>query len=405
MQGRRTPGAQTLPSMSHGVRLLLFAGLCLMMAAAVAFAQGAPPYRDLKRQTTDFHTPSHIPADVEKLEEIRLGFFGPADPQHPVGGSVWQGISLAIEDENSRGGYQGRPFRVLHAWSDDPWKGGIADVVKLVYRDRVWALIGGIEGSTTHLAEQVVAKALLPLIDPVSTDGSVSHANVPWMFSCLPDDKAQAEAILTALEERGVARRFILLSATDHDSRALVSDFKRVAGQRKIAPRRHVEFDPASGTLEQLARETTAEAPEAFVVLASAAASAAMIREIAAAKPGALVYAAAEAARHPALPLLRKLRAEIWHTSLIEEGSGPSKELLVRFRERFGMEPDYAALQSYDATRLLIAAIQRGGLERTAIREALLELSPWPGEAGLIRWDHTRRNVRQVTLRRTGTTQ
>jgi len=46
----------------------------------------------------------------------------------------------------------------------------VAKVARVVYSDKVWAIIGGIDGATTHLAEKVVAKAQLTLVNPSATD-------------------------------------------------------------------------------------------------------------------------------------------------------------------------------------------------------------------------------------------
>jgi ABC-type branched-subunit amino acid transport system substrate-binding protein len=59
---------------------------------------------------------------------------------------------------------------------------------------------------------------------------------------------------------------------------------------------------------------------------------------------------------------------------------------------------DYAAAHTYDAVRLLIAAIRRAGLNRAAICDALRELSPTAGITGPIRWDNLGSNTRRVTL-------
>ena len=53
----------------------------------------------------------------------------------------------------------------------------------------------GSTGPSAHLAEQVVAKARLPLVCPVSSDRTANVANVPWMFSVLPGDNAQAPCL------------------------------------------------------------------------------------------------------------------------------------------------------------------------------------------------------------------
>ena len=65
-----------------------------------------------------------------------------------------------------------------------------------------------------------------------------------------------------------------------------------------------------------------------------------------------------------------------------------------RFRAERGHAPDYTAALTYDATRLVIETIRAAGPNRARIREALQQLSPWPGVAGLIRFDGTGQNTR-----------
>ena len=110
---------------------------------------------------------------------------------------MWCAACLAIEEANQAGGYEGLPFRLVPGWSGNPWGSGITAVTRMVYSQKVWAVIGGIDGPSTHLAEQVVAKARLPLLSPGSTDKTVNLANVPWMFSCVPDDHLLAPVLVS----------------------------------------------------------------------------------------------------------------------------------------------------------------------------------------------------------------
>ncbi|MCP5117243.1 MAG: ABC transporter substrate-binding protein, partial [bacterium] len=128
--------------------------------------------------------------------------FGPSDPEHPLGGQMWQAAQLALELENDAGGYRGKPFRLIPAWSKDPWGTGTAELARLVYRHHVRAIVGGIDGSSTHLAEQLVAKARLSLVSPVSTDRTANLANVPWIFSLAPGDHLEM-GFHTSLENHG----------------------------------------------------------------------------------------------------------------------------------------------------------------------------------------------------------
>ena len=108
---------------------------------------------------------------------------------------MWCAASLAVEQANEAGGYRGLPFRLMPAWSDNPWGSGVKELTRLVFEDKIWAIVGGADGPTTHLAEQVAVKAGLPLINPVSTDKTVNLTNVPWIFSCTPQDPLQARRL------------------------------------------------------------------------------------------------------------------------------------------------------------------------------------------------------------------
>jgi len=128
--------------------------------------------------------------------EYRIGVFAPDGDDHPVGRDLVRGVRLAVEQANVSGGVNGKPLRIVRRWAEDPWGAGSKEVIRMVFDDRVWALIGGPDGETTHVAQQVATKAHLPLIAPVSSDPSLTHTRVPWIFRLPPDDAAQAEALV-----------------------------------------------------------------------------------------------------------------------------------------------------------------------------------------------------------------
>lgn len=75
-------------------------------------------------------------------------------------------------------------------------------------------------------------------------------------------------------------------------------------------------------------------------------------------------------------------------------GSTREKGFEREFEDRYGHPPDYAAVHTYDATRLLIAAIHEAGLSRARIRDALAEMTPWRGAGGTVEWDPLGQNLR-----------
>jgi ABC-type branched-subunit amino acid transport system substrate-binding protein len=75
-----------------------------------------------------------------------------------------------------------------------------------------------------------------------------------------------------------------------------------------------------------------------------------------------------------------------------------SRGFEATFKRRFETAPDYAAARTYDAVRLLVAAIRTAGLNRARIRDTLKELAPWEGVAGTVNWDGLGANSQPVPL-------
>ena len=142
-----------------------------------------------------------------------------------------------MSQANAQGGYKGKPFRLVAAWSDDPWKAGVAGIARMVYQDHVWAIVGGSDGPTAHLAEQVAVKARLPLVCPTSSDRTANMANVPWMFSVLPGDHLQAPVLAAVLTTRSGRKGYAFVSSQDHDARRFLAELERALKRQQSVPR------------------------------------------------------------------------------------------------------------------------------------------------------------------------
>lgn len=336
-----------------------------MLALGVpACLSGQRPYLDKSETPLGYNGPGRELRGPRGVHLIRIGFFGPDQAAHPRAGAIWMGAKLALEDANRTGGYRGNPFELVERWSDDVWRGGASAVVRLAYTDEVWAILGGIDGATTHLAEQVVAKALLPLVDPVSTDQTVNHANVPWMFSCAPSDPAIAAYLVAKLP----AGEYTVVSAIDHDARNLAKQFLKVAEAQHRLPAWHHEIDPAPFQLPPLEGA-------ACVVLAPAKETAAVM----AAAPPDMLLLAGPSARSRQFESTRAVIAPRLHTA--------NKARIQRLESRFGRPADDFSLLAYDAAQFVVEAIREAGLNRALIRD---RLAPHFGPRG--------RRIQEVSL-------
>jgi ABC-type branched-subunit amino acid transport system substrate-binding protein len=299
----------------------------------------------------------------QAVDAVPIGYFGPTDPAHPTGGSFWVGASQALAEVNREGGYKGKPFRLVTAWSENPWAGGISRLAQISYDEDVRAVIGSIDGTSTHLVEQVAAKALFPVVDPGSTDRTVNLAPVPWIFSCLPSDRDIAAAIGSA-----VIRPFVIVRGTDHDSRALSKEFERWLALHDLVPARVVDYVANVPELDLDVRT--------LVILAPPAASVTLVRELRRAHPDTNVLGGPAMGR----------------SAFVEDAGGAAEGIRVPLLAAAPPDHpdwDYGAVQAYDAVRLLTSAIRTAGLDRERIRDALRAMSGW---------DAFGRNTRPVRL-------
>jgi ABC-type branched-subunit amino acid transport system substrate-binding protein len=214
------------------------------------------------------------------------------------------------------------------------------------------------------LAEQVVAKANLPLVNPAGTDHGIHAANVPWIFSVPPGDNLQAPVLNEAIRRAGVP--YAVFSSTDHDSRAFLAELK-------LAPALHVEFE--AGAQHSAALAERLPGVKAVVVLADAQDTARVTEAIRATGFKGPVFSRAMLQLAEIAPAFR-----------------------TRFVARFQHPPDAAAAHAYDAVTLVVSALGNSGLNRARLRDALQSLSPYQGVSGLVQWDALGRNTRAVRL-------
>ncbi len=356
---------------------------------------GQEPFYRLREHETSYNGPGREDLEPHHLEEIRIGYFGPSDPGHPEGGDLWLAAQLALEDANREGGYRGLPFQLRSCWSRDWWGTGVSQLAQMVYSENVWAIIGSIDGASTHLAEQVVAKARLPLLSPVSTDKTVNLANVPWMFSFMPGDHQIAPVLARAIADRVDDTPFVIASSTDHDSRLLVDELRVELAEHRTVPSFHLQFHP-KGELTHVVNRVKLSSIRTVVVVAGAGDSARLVRALRTKGFLGDIIGGPSFGRRAFLETAREAGDGVVFPVL----ASVDASFAERFQKRFGRAPDYAAAQTYDATRLLVEAVRQAGLNRTKIRDVLVELSPWKGVSGSVEWDPLGQNVRPVGLGR-----
>lgn len=352
----------------------------------------AQAYKPQSKEPPQYHGPT-FNLNVEALEEIPLGYFGPSDSTHAEGGTAWLCAQKAIQKANQEGGLNGKPFRLVPAWSENPWGSGIAQVTRLAYVDHIWGLIGSINGHATHLVEQVATKARFPVLDPGSTDLTVNQAQVPWIFSLLPSDQDMVQAMVQPYMQKKKDTKFILISSLDHDARSLTRLFLKTLAKHGQSPDLHLEL----GKSKNVVATVMAHGARELVLLTNASDSMALVRELDRTQKTFELTGGPALTLHPFLKFSQTWTGSL-QVPLLYETSPKLRAFMQAFKEKHGENPDAIALATYDAIHLMTDAIRRAQPNRKSILQVLRTSVPFDGITGTITWQANGRNSRKVVM-------
>ncbi len=370
----------------------IFPGFFIFTYLHVSYAAESLPSIPHKRMLDDpleFTGREGPVGDPMKLGEIRIGFFAPVDGSDPVGDAMWKGASLAVEEANRAGGYQQVPYRLISRWADDPWGAGSKEMIRLVYEDRVWAVIGSIDGDTTHIAEQIVTKARLPLISPVSSDPTLTFIRIPWIFRLAPDDRSQANVLVSDGIIQHGCKRIGLITASNHDGRIAAKELKDALGKNNIAPVCHLILPPDPESFGELADKLQAFHCDTLALAIPRDSIGPLLKSFKNNNIKIPVF-------FPWIPgaderELKKLYEGMLVTIRPFEEDTLTEQystFLLAYQNRFGESPNACAVYAYDAVNIIGKAIQSQGLNRARIRRALADMKCGEGVTGKIVWDH-----------------
>lgn len=347
--------------------------------------------------------PDGMTAGASELDAIRIGLYAPGDPQSRVVQSMIRGASIAIDEANRAGGYQGKPFRILCPHVDDPWSGGSKIMTDLVYHGRVWAVVGASSSESTHIAEQVCTKTRVPLLSPVSSDPSLTHIRIPWIFRLPPDMQAQAKSLVSDIFHTDPSMQVGLLTSTDLDGRLSAEELKKALEAQHHPPLFHFTVDPASIDIEEIVIRIQSFRPDGLVL------------RLPVERTIELVQTLNRQSGHPDifLPWIPGLDGESlrqqYAGQLIyvlpyaqKKACGPQLKFIQSYIHRFAQRPSPSAVFTYDAVTLIVNGIRTAGLSRAGLRNAIAALDGYQGAAGSYAWDNGGGNTLQPFVYRFG---
>jgi ABC-type branched-subunit amino acid transport system substrate-binding protein len=358
------------------------------------------PFKEHFLEQMHYTGPGRAKPEPEHLETVKIGFIGPIKPtvsvatgghshEEDLGQQMLQGAQLAIEEANRRGGYLDRsiPFELIIKNDNGLWGASGNEIVDMAYNDKVWGILGTIDGANTHIAIRVALKAEILMINSGDTDPTLVETNIPWIMRCISDDRQQSYILLDYLYRKLNLQRIGVIRASNRYGRFGVREIRD--GSRRLGRPIALEMAyPVGGSDFSLQLRRIQQAGVDAVVHWGDAEDGAKIlnqmREMGMKQP---YYACDRCVSDEFVEIAGENAEGVVCTYPWNPNQTNPRYLgfAEAYRERFGEDPDTYSAHGFDGMSMLLWGIQVAGLNRAKIRDLLAYRSrPWPGVTGQI---------------------
>jgi branched-chain amino acid transport system substrate-binding protein len=357
--------------------------------------------------------------EPKNLSEVRIGFFGPVapNPESVFGTRMLHGAQLAVEEANARGGYGGKPFRLMEhndydnwqakaVYGDDRptdatiWGSASNEVVKMVYDDQDWAIFGSISSESTHIALRVALRAEIPIVNSASTDPTIPETYIPWYFTDLQDDRVQSLTLARHIFTELGLKRLAILRVNSRYGRLGVPKFRDAArrlGHPVVIEQKYLPGDTDFSKQLQVIKSSRADG---IVLWVDEAQAAGILKQMRAAGMKQRVFGAYRTLG-PELLAEAGVAAEGFEAVFPYDPTRQDAKWIGfnhRYEERFQEKPEQFASLAYDAMNALLDSICKAGLNRARIHDALADMEQYDGVTGHMVFDPNQKNVSPMYL-------
>lgn len=383
------------------------------------YVKFSKPYSLNYTRPNIFPGPGRDEPDPKNLKEVRIGFYGPIEhsPDETFGLRMLHGAQLAVEEANARGGYGGKPFKLMLHNDYDNWQakaaygperptdpdiwGSPSDVaVKMIYDDQDWAIFGSINSESTHIILRVALKAEIPIVNSASTDPTIPETYIPWYFTDIQDDRVQCLTLARRIFTELGLKRVALLRVNNRYGRFGVLKFRDAARRLGHPVVIEQKFMPGDTDFTKELKIIQASRVDAIVLWTDEIPAAGILKQMKALGMKQRVFGSYRTLGPDLLatagPVAEGFEAVFPYDPTRKDARWI--DFNHRFETRFHEPPEQFASLSYDAMNALLDSICRAGLNRARIHDALADIQEYDGVTGHMVFDPNQKNVAPMYL-------
>ena len=334
-----------------------------------------------------------FPGTALAQDTLKIGFFAPiTGPAAVDGTSAKNAVEIGLKEVNDAGGIRGKKVELIIY--DDRMKAeeAVAIANKLIEKDKVIGVVSGSYSAPTRVTAPIFQKAGMPMVA-----GYAVHPDVTWDPKAKkPNDFIFRNGFLGEIEGAAAAEfavknlkaKKVSLIFMDNDfGRAISAGFAAHAEKlgASILTKQMYKFPGEKDFRPFLTRIKEGD-PDLIFAAGYYNEAAAIVRQ---SKELGIKSAimGEEGFDSPKFLEIAGPAAEgvIIATNLDRDDPRPLvQNFLQSYRQAYGHDADMVGASSYDAFKILVAAVEKAGTDPKAIQQALLDTKDYNGLTGKI---------------------
>lgn len=368
--------------------------------AFLPFNQFQKPYILFFKEPLPYLGPGRSKAAPTGLTSIKIGFIAPLEGSQEAiyGVEMLKGARLAIEEANKKG-YNGIPFQLVTRNDVGLWGAAANELVKL-NDEKVWAVVGSIDGNNSHVALRVALKLEMPMVNTGSTDPTLTETNIPWVIRCMSDDRQHNYALAKyVFKDKGISK-VAILRANNRYGRVGVAEFNDAARRMGYPIQMHLRYAPAETVFDSQLEKIKKSSAQAVLIWGNDEEAGRIVKRMRELNMHHPVFGSDRMVTAKFLQIAGKSAEGTVASYPYNPVSKDSSYLVFRakYRSRYNEEPGVFASHAYDGMNILIHSIRKAGLNRAKIRDELTAIRKYNGVTGEIIFDATSNDIGLVWL-------
>jgi ABC-type branched-subunit amino acid transport system substrate-binding protein len=333
-------------------------------------------------------------------DTILIGGFGPlsAPGSYQGGTEMRQAAEMAVDEVNDAGGVLGKEVELIFGDTEGLPERGTAVTERLITQNDVVGLVGEYHSGVALTEMEVAHKYGVPVVFAEPWSDDVTGSGYDEIFRIAPSIDFYSSIATNYIAEVGWEKIVFVVEDSDYgreQSDTWVSQLE----EKGITDVEVIFADPATEDFTPILQRIAQDPPDMLAGVITGIGNSRMLRqscELGLAPTSETAYYASIDAQYPEFwENVGECGQYIFFTYVGLPRSlwnDKTEAFMANFEERYGTTPGAPALESYDATQMMLTAIeQAGSTDPAAIIQALEEME-YTGALGNIYFEYGNNN-------------